>query len=130
MCFYCLLKKKTVCSFNCFRVNESSLKETWETAKHKQDVLSKHETAFVLICSHLEKKAIPVFNKSSSVILQSKGKHLVTFDELQTIIRNNGTAKEPLMRTKLWCIDVLINKDRFWISVLKIMIQFIDIWSR
>ncbi|RCH90401.1 hypothetical protein CU097_005000 [Rhizopus azygosporus] len=112
------------------RAYESSLKETWESVKHKETGLSKHETAFVLLCNYLERKIIPTFNKSSSRSLQSKGKYLTALEELQTTIRNNDTAKESLMRVKLWCIDVLINNDRFWISVLKIMIQFIDIWSR
>ncbi|ORE04745.1 hypothetical protein BCV72DRAFT_230961 [Rhizopus microsporus var. microsporus] len=112
------------------RAYESRLKEAWESVKHKEAELSEHETAFVLICSHLERKIIPTFNKSSSRSLQSKEKYLIAFEELQTVIRNSDTAKESLMRVKLWCINVLINNDRFWISVLKIMIQFIDIWSR
>ncbi|KAG1170297.1 hypothetical protein G6F70_007817 [Rhizopus microsporus] len=112
------------------RTYEPSLKEAWESVKHKETGLSKHETAFVLICSHLERKIIPTCNKSSSRSLQSKEKYLTAFEELQTTIRNNDTAKESLIRVKLWCIDVLINSDRFWISVLKIIIQFIDVWSR
>ncbi|CEI90422.1 hypothetical protein RMCBS344292_04747 [Rhizopus microsporus] len=112
------------------RTYEPSLKEAWESVKHKETGLSKHETAFVLICSHLERKIIPTCNKSSSRSLQSKEKYLTAFEELQTTIRNNDTAKESLIRVKLWCIDVLINNDRFWISVLKIIIQFIDVWSR
>lgn len=90
--------------------------------------MTKHEQAFVTICDGLEKR---VFPGSSNMNQTLSEEDLAAFERLKTVIVNDDSTDEYLKRKKLWCVNVLMNRYMcFWVSVLEVVIQFIDLWAR
>ncbi|KAG0791569.1 hypothetical protein G6F57_005066 [Rhizopus arrhizus] len=112
------------------RTPEMSLNEAWSLANTLDTTMSRHEQAFVVICTGLKQKSFPVPARSRELSNQSSfsPEDLHAFKQLEAVIRNDETTDRYLKSKKMWCIDALMNRSCFWVSVLKIIIQFIDLW--
>lgn len=109
-----------------------SLNEAWSLANTLDTTMSRHEQAFVVICTGLKQKSFPVPARSRELSNQSSfsPEDLHAFKQLEAVIRNDETTDRYLKSKKMWCIDALMNRSCFWVSVLKIIIQFIDLWMK
>jgi hypothetical protein len=68
--------------------------------------------------------ALPV--DISDIIGNNKDKHLDNLQRLSQLITGDGTS--ALAETQWWCVSMLMNQHGLWQSVLKVMIQFMDLW--
>jgi hypothetical protein len=90
--------------------------------------LTSHEKTFMVICSHMQDRSL------ASVELGQLEFTRLAFDRLEELIQTKIAQQKSghinYLKCKLWCCYVIRNRASYWLSVLKVMIQFADLWIR
>lgn len=135
-----VLKKKeqyrTKLIFKCNRETHYDLRNAWEQTLLKSDILNRREKTFMVICEQLQNQSFtshqvhPVDPGELIAIQEMENK---ICKALQSYENRCDSAEEQDMiknykQCLLWCCFVLKNRGMFWKSVVKIMVQFVDLW--
>ncbi|KAI8354205.1 hypothetical protein BD560DRAFT_212664 [Blakeslea trispora] len=95
--------------------SREDLLEAWQDSNKAGSNL--HQTAFMTICSHLKLKGL-------TSTRQTQPHH--EFKALEDMLQQQ--AVDPLCQSKLYCCFALNHRSDNWLSLLKAMTQFIDLW--
>lgn len=86
---------------------------------------SDHEHLFKTIVEYINREALPNQQDKSSIICDEEKSG---FDRLEQVIVQNDT--KSMAAVKRNCIYNIRSRGMFWKSVLKVIIQFMDLWIR
>ncbi|KAI7906299.1 uncharacterized protein BX663DRAFT_188542 [Cokeromyces recurvatus] len=109
--------KLTVKTCQDMRIHQHSLKYEWMQMIQKENTFTCHEETFMLICSHIQSRCLISPLSSSPFDL----------DRLEKWISNQA-KNNRLWACKEWCCFMIKHQSSFWLSVLKVMVQFMDLW--
>lgn len=91
----------------------------------KDPETSGHEHVFKIILEYINLEVFPGQHDDHSVICDQEKSG---FDKLEeTIVQNNTEFMTVVKRN---CIYTIRNRGMYWKSVLKVVIQFMDLWIR
>lgn len=86
---------------------------------------SDHEHVFRIILEYINLEVFPGQHDDHSVICNQEKSG---FDKLEeTIVQNNTEIMTVVKRN---CVYTIRNRGMYWKSVLKVTIQFMDLWIR
>lgn len=108
------------------RCSTLTLKEFAKTVEYQESTENEHECIFRTIVSYILLKSLPNQFDRDSVISSEEGPG---FDRLEKIIAENYGGRQ-MLRFKLGCIQIIRKRSMFWKSILKVIIQFLDLWIR
>jgi hypothetical protein len=115
---------------NIHRKEKHSLQDDWNQMLQTDDSggLTFHEKTFMVICSHLQDRSL------ASIELGQLECTRLGFDRLveliQTKISQQKSGHVNYLKCKLWCCYAIRNRASYWLSVLKVVIQFADLWIK
>ncbi|KAG2232251.1 hypothetical protein INT48_000901 [Thamnidium elegans] len=84
---------------------------------------SDHEHVFKIILEYINLEVFPGQHDNHSVICNQEKPG---FDKLEEMVIQNNT--ETMTVVKLNCIYTIRNRGMYWKSILKVIIQFMDLW--
>lgn len=90
----------------------------------KDPELSNHEHIFKTILDYINRETIPNQRDLDAMLDEEKA----GFDRLEFNIMQKYPENRAVTRRN--CIYIIRNRGMYWKSVLKVMIQFLDLWIR
>ncbi|KAL0088152.1 hypothetical protein F4703DRAFT_1498162 [Phycomyces blakesleeanus] len=124
-------------------LDETSILDSWNNISHNTTLTksAKHKYAFISICRHIKDHREPRppllyrENITSTVSNDDRDDGVRPIKEVcEKLIRDlslnttHDSLDRTLLYTKIWCLGVLRDESGGWRSVLKVMIQFCDLW--
>ncbi|KAG0173654.1 hypothetical protein DFQ30_007276 [Apophysomyces sp. BC1015] len=114
------------------------MKSSWMSLARKRCTKGEdsHKHAFLLICERLQNRAHPLQslvlrehlchsfpeNDSSSLIYDGM------INNLNLALDSGDPHESSLIYCKIWCLRILRDRGSGWKSVLRVMVQFADLW--
>lgn len=105
-----------------FRPKQHSLKHDWQQSISYENGLSAREKTFMVICDRIKNQSFPGYN-----LTQPVPEELVQMKKLGESIQASE-GDNNYKQCKFWCCFVIENRCTFWKSVLKVVVQFMDLW--
>lgn len=105
------------------RQEQHCMRYDWEHLMWKDDdTLNTRQKTFMVICDHMRAQYFPSSNHHAD------STELKSFARLE--VENGRHADKDYVACKNWCCFVIKHRGTFWKSVLKTVVQFMDIWIR
>ncbi|KAI8084242.1 uncharacterized protein B0P05DRAFT_534777 [Gilbertella persicaria] len=106
------------------RKRQSSIQHTYHALSKHRDTLDCHQQAFLAICHHLHQATgsiVNVSNQTSDFVPLQK----VILAEISQVTQQ---VYGSYLEWKLVCCQAIDKRTRGWLSFLKLMVQFADLW--
>jgi hypothetical protein len=96
------------------------------TIDYQNTTESHHENTFGTILSYILLKSLPNQVDKNSIVSAEEGPGLDRLEKSMT--EKYGGCQ--MLGLKLGCVQIIRDRNMFWRSILKVIIQFLDLWVR